>query len=358
MLAGSISPASCRGDRRDDALSFETGTVAPRGSFVYLVGRSGKEAPGRGLFLDVASGRRVPVPSAPDLRSLAFAADGSHVAWLEKESRLVTRDLSAPDGAAHELHLEATNPSALASSPNGDRVAVLDATRLLVADAATGRTLLSAPLPDRIPRALVFVAPGRVRLYPTQRYEAAKEEAPRTDTILELDLATGALRETGKVVAAANFPGLTLRPSASGERLLSLERRRTLITLRDGATGEAIAALPTGAPERVDLFGSSPPGKLRAAAFLAGGRIAAILHAEQGSVLRVYSPDGGLAFSSPLEEKAGLAAILGEAAPGILVVAVGSKENVRDVHVLAVDLSTGKIRNRASALSPLDPMAF
>jgi hypothetical protein len=287
----------------------------------------------------------------PSQRAFAFAEDGSRAAWLRERPgsgrgtfELVSLELDR-SGAAPALIRDSLDVvHELVLSPDGRRAALLAGRVLEVVDASTGEAAAARDLPDwRVPRSLYFAPDGHLRLYPRSRLDPPASPA---QDLLELDPATGELIATGRVPVES--PGTLFRPAAAGDVAILLDGSRSRVSLCDAQTGEERAVLP-------------PAGELRGAGFLAGGRIAAAYRAAGGgTTVRIFTRDARIEAAMDLPSPPAAVAILGEAAPGRVVLAsnpVGANSTGRWT-VSLLDVPGRRILQSWPGYAPLDPLAF
>ncbi|MDQ6891143.1 MAG: hypothetical protein M3167_00480 [Acidobacteriota bacterium] len=333
-------------------MHIEGGLVSPRGDWVLLRG-SPRAGASTAFLRNLVSGREVALgrgpAGEPSQRSFAFAEDGSRAAWLrERPGRatfeLVSFDLDRSDAAPALIREELDVVHELALSPDGRRVALLAGRVLEVIDASTGEAAAARELPDwRVPRSLYFAPDGHLRLYPRSRLDPPGSPA---QDLFELEPVTGELVATGRV--PVDSPGTLFRPGAPGKVAILLDGSRSRISLCDAQTGEERAVLP-------------PAGELRGAAFLAGGRIAAVYRAPSGGTsVRVFSAGGREQAAMDLSSKPAAVALLAAPADGRLLIAtnpVGA--NSTQTWSMVALATTGRRRVLTwPGLAPLDPLEF
>lgn len=341
-----------------DLAFIEEGTVSPRGDWILICGKLKSGGATRRGFLFRKSPRKLLfLGKEPEggwfSDGFAFSSDGRQAAWVQlgrarlarAAYELFTVDLNDGEPRPSRLPVSFATPPRIALSPDGRRVAALESDILLVIDVVSRRTVASVRIPSarREPRCAVFLSNDLLRLYPLQRPPSGP--LAFVHSIIELELTANRLSVTGSV--QSDSPGMYLRPNARGDRLLALERGRSRITLRDGRTGELLATLRTG-------------GKLRAAEFLSGGRLAVVLRDRDGALLRLYSESGEEITTVPLEISTGGVVLMGEPAPRRFLIGLNptGPADVQRWSLLLLDLSTGSVISRTGGLAPLDPMEF
>jgi hypothetical protein len=139
-----------------------------------------------------------------------------------------------------------------------------------------------------------FTPKGALRLYPKQHYQAASAAHPQVARILTIDVERKRIATECHV--ASPFPGLFLRPSSDGERLLVLERGRTIVSLYSGDGCQKIATLPAA-------------GKLRAAAFSNSDGVTLVSRSGETAVVQTFSSAGDAAWSAVIPASTADAAV-------------------------------------------------
>ena len=297
-----------------------------------------------GDFVRGSQGRRVPV----------IAADGSRAAWGTSEAGLpepsvAPRTVSLADSAhptvswgIKDLHEDPL----LVFSADGRRLAVIAADRIVVSDAANGRTIAAArpehPFwkDSRGFTCATFAGDDLLRVYAVR---AAGPPPGQEIGIFAFDLRTRSLRRTG---TAGPFSGVfPILASAARDRLLVRERPAT-VHLLDAATGATLRTIAGG--------GASA----RAAVFLSDGGIALFESENEEGRIVVLAPDGEERRRIPIGP-AHRAYLLGESAAGALVIAAGSGEDFRERRgrVLSVDVAAGTTEMWAEGVLPASPYA-
>jgi hypothetical protein len=238
-----------------DLTAFRELVPATQGSWLLVSGPAAHRAGYSPVFLvDLESRRFLSVPRTGLLAgSVSFSADGRHAAWLTSAGRsdgppaeVISADLTAARVVPVQGRLAFTRPAGqLALSADGSRLAAIDSGRLLAAEVATGRLLASAPLDPAMPavplyQGILFTDSSHVRAY----LSASAEKGHEAVRIVELDLATGKLAETGRFDGSAFLP-LDLSPDL---RRLVVNRGpgEEVHEVVDARTGEPVPDLPRG----------------------------------------------------------------------------------------------------------------
>jgi hypothetical protein len=278
-----------------DLVSVEGVVAAPAGPWIALYGQAahrGGYLPG--FLVDAGSGRFVRAGfglgswDRGQPARVRFSADGAQVAWVEisgdparsENLDLSTLDLRRPGARPHPVPIALKRSlSSFALSRDARYVAAIQDRRWIVAEAGSGRLLVSAPLGNDYHQqeTLVFAGPGRIR-----RYTLDAVWGPRaarglrvTLSVSELDVATGKVTTAEEIQEeVAGRPTWTVSPSADR----GLLRGSNTLQLRDGVTGKLIA----------DLGGDGAR-----ASFLADGRIALLERGADGSDLRILDAAAG-----------------------------------------------------------------
>jgi hypothetical protein len=302
------------------------------------------------FLLNVRSGRfirlRTPVSYWAPPR---FSADGRWVFWLEPRegalrlgpAELVRLDLRDPQSRPEPTRMTYSEPfSQLAVSADGSRVAVGSGRRLTIEEVPSGRLLASAELPRAIGNyqdSLLFVDPGRVRLFGNDLFSDADPMQPEAFEAAEMKVAGGGLVRTARLeqVAAPEV-------NRDGTRILARRRSDGRVAVFDAGSGAVLAELPI-------------TGKESMTAFLADGRIA-LVSGTEGKELRIFSP----AFAPERTFRFRIAKALrlgGQPAPDRLVVAMaprGPDSSRWDLsRTMLLDLTTGSVRRFGRGLLPV-----
>lgn len=324
-----------------DLMGVTQVAAVPEGSSWIAFGGPAAHRPGYNpvFFYDVASGRSVPARlgglSAWWGLPIGISADGRRAVWpqlqgasLKSPVVLQQLDLKRPGAEPRPTRLSLPSlPQAVALSRDGRRIAIAAGYRLTVEDFESGRILASAHY-SRVPwfSRLAFAGPDRVRLHQLREdWNPISERKVNVD-ILELDIKTGTLKQTGSLPDVHGTMGWSLSPD--GERALLRNRRE--LQLRDSRTGELLADLGT-AEEGASAY------------FLKDGRISLIFPTGE---LRILDRDGvqelrrfhfpGIRSLVPVDQPA----------PGSLRVVTlpsGKGGSVWDLRIL--DLGTGAVRS-------------
>jgi hypothetical protein len=325
---------------------------APTGPWVVVTG------PARGplrywpeFLLDTRSGTARRVGAAFGAGLVSFSADGRRAAWIDcrwpyssgsASAELVVAGLDAGDLEDRRIGLSDPQFWMTEMAPDGRRVAIAGSGEIRVLDVASGRTLLSASLPQRTWATTRFLPDGRLRVYATDYARDWREN--RALRILEAQAGRGTLEETARVAAGHSH---RLAFSPDGDQMLMVDAMAQAAwstALRDARSGAEIATL---LPRR---SGPEPD-----AAFLGDGRIVLLATTARTTTLRLFSSAGleerAIAIDLDWRRRARLA---GEPAPGLLTIGVGSDPG--DVESLLVDLGTGAVR-RLEGLRPLGATA-
>jgi hypothetical protein len=235
-----------------DLTAFPLVVPATQGSWLLVSGPAAHRMGYSPVFLvDLGSRRFVAVSRTGRLAGpVRFSDDGRRAVWLAFAGRsdrspveLVSADLTAARVAPiHGRFALGRRPEDFALSPDGSRLAAIDGGRLLAADVATGRLLASAPLDSTatLYDGLLFTDPSHVRVYLSARGAAGGEAA----RILELDLATGKLAETGRFEGSA-FPPLDLSPDLR-RLVVNGGPNEQLYEVVDARTGDRLLGFPHG----------------------------------------------------------------------------------------------------------------
>ncbi len=264
------------------------------------------------------------VPSRP-----VFSRDGKHAAWLRADRTIALCDLSS--GNVRSIgHLDQP-ASGLALSPSGSSVAVYIARRVELYDVVGAAKRWAVPLPwsGSTDPLFFFASEDRLLFYPPQRGEARAGKPPIIHSVLALNVRTRTFEEVARFTS--DFPGLFVRPDATGEFFLTLEHQRTVVQVNHK-------------PIATDGM------KLRSAAFLGDGSVAVVLRGEKGSVVRRGR------CTIPLAELPAEAWIR-ESGTGHVLVDVAARERGA-WHLYDVNLDRCISRSVAIGLAPLDPLEF
>ena len=307
---------------------------APAGGWT-VVGGPARGADATFLY-DTASGRHARV-HVVDWGWPVFSADGKRAAWIEGRDDggpfpVWTWDLADPRAAPIRTRLLLNGyPSLTVLSEDGSRLATVEEGVLSIHDVAASRTLASARVADDSAYLRgFFVHNDRFRTY---RVLDPQAKVSRLE-IQELDISSRALVRTG-VFESSGW--LLLVADFSGDRIIVVPVQTKQTWLLDGRTGRLLAELAQAAP-----------GVARWPGFLSDGRIVLSDASADGRVLRVFSQEGAPVREIAFPGAHGLA-LVGEAAPGQLIVAAG---NGPERSIELVDVDTGESRQVGDHLYP------
>jgi len=310
-------------------------TPAAAGPWVALDGQA-REARARFLY-DAASGRFVRAyavgPSSP-----AISRDGRVAAWVEggfgeDPHEIVRLSLGSPESVPTRTRLFVEGqPWLFVLSPDGARLAVLDANGLSIHDLAAGRTLVSVRTPPADDVRGFFVEPERFRMY----LQKGARTSPATFEVAEVDVRAKRLRR-GEARELPRAP-LYLVVDAPGERAVTVDNPGKRVQLLDGATGAVRATLIEGGSDSI-----------RSPGFLANGRIVVAESSTGGSKLRLFDASGAAEGELPLPGRTLI--VGGEISPGRLLVGVGAGDGT-SYSVQIVDLGAGTVRKVADEAYP------
>jgi hypothetical protein len=328
---------------RDLEAIYET-EAAPRGPWLAITGR----AWGRGdyeptFLLDALSGRSVRLAAAaPGMGDIVFSADGRRAAWVawpglghNAPAEVVTFDITADDahpvGTTIFLTWTRGDSGNLTLSPDGGRVAVRDAGMLCVYETLSGKQLVAVRMPDSAALTReVFLGADRLRIL---GLPAAAHGVDRVDiAILELDIPTKRLEETGRIRDVARSALFFLRDGGGQKLLLRDQRDGTrALGLFDGRTGAPVATLAACGLD------TGCQGTM-----LADGRVVVGDAGPHGARLRVFLPTGEEEKTIGLPPARAIRLGL-EPTAGKLVVALGPDRlaALSDYATLVVDLTRG-----------------
>lgn len=325
----------------------------PEGSSWIAFGGPAAHRPGfsPAFFYDVASGRSVSM----ELRGFStwsglpvrISDDGSRAVWpvyqgIPGKSPIALQQLSLKQPGARPRPAPVSVTGWLegfALSQDGRRIAVATHNRLRVEDLDAGRVLASARYEGQLWFSRVFfVGPDRVRLYRflSGDWSPASRGVAGFD-ILELDIKTGKLEQTGSIADVNGLMGWTLSP----DRERAILRNRRQLHLRDTRTGELLANL-----------GTTEGGAF--ATFLDDGRIA--LAAPLGELL-ILARDGVQELRRFRFPGARTVAPVDQPGPDSLRIVTSGNPKARESWSLEIlDLRTGEVRSLGKRkLVPLDP---
>lgn len=345
----SVTPADLR--------AVEWVEAAPAGPWI-AVGGPAVHRPGYQpvFLLDTAAGRAVTLAAVSSGGPpLLFSADGRHAAWLAPtfapgprprtlvaQEALMSMDLADPRARPVSTPLSfLPPPQALALSPAGDRVAVIDRNRLAVYQVADARIVASVALERGLSwtRQVRFLADGRVR-FTQQRDEPRRPLGTSGFDLLDVTIGPPARTAQRHVEALADGPSLETSPD--GRYLVAWKSDRPVIL--DVATGREAFPLPP----------TEPGTRQYQVVFLADGRAVQLLATAKSRGLRLLGPDFReerrilMADDRPLT-------IGGLLAPGRLGVAQAGPHDLgypQRYDASLVDLATGDIRPLGRGLAP------
>ncbi|MBI4918124.1 MAG: hypothetical protein HY825_19960 [Acidobacteria bacterium] len=338
-----------------DLRGVESVHPAPQGSWFALAGPArGRGGYVPGFLLDVDHGRSVKLQGSFRWElPVTFSADGRHAAWLVRsEARgsgvrfdLMTIDLRDERPRPRSTLIGFTaSIRTLTLSPDGRRLAAVENGTLSVSDAYSGDLLAAVRLPaDRVSTNRMWFAGDGTLRFPQFEPSAADRKVGAV-VITEFDVASGRLRDTGRIAPAGEYEALFLRLDPRSNRILRRVQRPREggPTLHDATTGALLADLV--APEE---------GWRGFPAFLADGGIAVAETREGRARLRVFTSEGAPLWSIDLG--AGYRAFpAGERAPGRLLVVVRESEDqlTSGSRSVLVDLDTRNVEPLPSRLIP------
>lgn len=311
------------------------------------------------FLLDTSSGRFAQVRFWLPPR---FTGDGRWAVWLEPANMLrgtgpydlLRLDLGDPRSRPERTRMtySGTIPPLLAVSRDGRQAAVATGRRLTIEQVPSGRLLASAELPrelDHVEDSLLFVAPGRVRIF---GFEIFSKAGTGLDSgaleVGEIEVGRGGLARIARVEPIVK-PGMSfqdprlpsrLEISSDGTRLLALRESDQRFVVIDAGNGAVMAELP-------------PAGERSGTVFLADGRIAVVTGSSPRE-LRIFSrafvPERSFRFAG-----SGLQ-LGGQPAPHRLVVATSPRRLgvfSNRGKILILDLATGSMRQFGSGLVPV-----
>lgn len=241
---------------------------ATSGPLAVIAGNAKGRADYRGAFLlDAADGSmwRVDPWAAWSAR---YSRDGRSVVIPHRsgnvvDMRVYTRGKSEPV----DTGLTIAGGEYIVSDDGGRIASISNSGILSIYEVATKRSLVSVRLPDPMFVRALFITPDVVRLYVNVQGGMK---------IMELDVRSHALRETGSI-ASPKFVHFCL--DATGARMLVRRSREDLLTLNDARTGAVIRTLATA-------------GQLKDADYLRDGRIAVVDGSASAMVLHILAADG------------------------------------------------------------------
>ncbi len=317
-------------------------SVAPDGGWIEVGGTTPWRLDvSRRFLISTADERWIALPSSTrDWREIGFSADGSTAAMFvpgDSDTNVRTLwwvDLRAQDPQLQETTIVVSGWSAPSLSPDGSRVAILDAALLSVYDLESERLLTTLSIPENLRNATVFFGEdSRLSLF--ARHDRVDDDPLH---IAEAELETGKVVELGRIESVPARSWIAVDADATYVVVASTnaEDAATHRRLYDGRTGELI--------REIDLADS-----LR---FLADGRIVALSKAENGHELLVAeSADGVVRVERDLGVAPDLE-IYGEAIAGSLVVSrLEDPEDRKLGRIMElIDIETGRKRHIAERL--------
>ncbi|HET9225871.1 MAG TPA: hypothetical protein VFR31_04350, partial [Thermoanaerobaculia bacterium] len=335
------------GAEPEDLAEIDQVLPAPSGDWIALSGAAeGRAGYEPAFLLDTRSGRFVRISPIEGLwYGLAFSRDGRRAAWVEARGRsqfyLASLDLGRPGSAPVLMPgpLERF-PLALALSPDGARLALLDSDRVLVQELRTGKLLASIPIPrrealrsDRIR----FLDGRRLRFFGADWTGAGRDLDSRVRVI---DFEAG----SGRVLSDIQVPG--------GAQILwgfGVDSDRILLrsTLMSGGRFEMRVA---------DLRTAEPPVTIPLAGTFAGsvllrdGRMVFVSDHRDRSWLQILDARGTELKRIPIDSD--LIHLGGQPEPGLLVLAVRKPGLPRKWRSLLLDVDRGTLRPLGEGLHP------
>ncbi len=315
---------------------------APAGRWVAIRGL----ARGRGEYwplflLDVDSGRFVKLPSPGMVYRWTFplfSRDGRHAVWMEGAGggnyELLTVDLRSPKPALHRTGLIYPYDHRVDLSPDGSRLAVLSRGRLTVDDLVRRRMLAAVAMPEV--DLMLFLDPGRVRLFQSSHIDEPGMPEVWRFTILDLDVA----RRRIVPISRIELPG------KQGRWQVSPDGRRALLR-RFGKREALLADLDHGRTIPVP----ADPGGL---SYLEDGRILRMRRQGKRQSLSVLTPDGVERLRVDLPgARLQIGSIL---KPDLLAIATTERGSLQEAETWTswlVDLRTGRLRQVGPGMVPV-----
>jgi ABC-type transport system involved in multi-copper enzyme maturation permease subunit len=254
-------------------------TRSTNGPFAVVTGTSKGRSDYRGAFLlDTADGATWRVDQWAEWAT-RYTRDGRSAAVPRRsdsgaEVFIYTRGKAEPVATG----LTMTAGEYFVSADGGRIPTITQPSNLSVYDVASKRSLVSVRLPESTYARNFFVTPDLIRLYLNVK-DGIK--------IMELDVPSRALRETG-FIAAPKFAIFYSNPS--GSQMVVRQSREDALTLHDAHTGAAIRTLTTGA-------------QFKTARYLRDGRIAVVDGPDSATVLHILAADGTPQHDVPLGAK-------------------------------------------------------
>jgi hypothetical protein len=313
-----------------DLKALETVLPAARGNWIMVQGPARGAEPA--FLYDVATGRYQRAGAA--WRWPILSSDGTRAVWFQPSGpngplEAMTWNLADPGSKPARTVLSFPSLPTAFLSEHGERLATIADGLISIYDLATGGSAGSARIGSKPVSLRGFFPDGdHFRIYRPDNWRGPADNG-RLE-ILEFDIAAKKLATLGSIEDVESYS-----VSPSNDRLLV--REKTRFSLRNARSGALLATLV----ERDSAARSL--GR-----FVSDGRIVVPI---QGPDVRleVFDRDGRHERSVSLPAR-GHIAPGGEAAPGKLIVAVGSAvERV----IFLVDLSTGDTRKVAERLLPV-----
>lgn len=335
-----------------DLSLFSVGPAA-RGTWISVNGQArGALA---GFLFDTSTGAFLPAGSARpgwlEWNSPVFSDDGAHAAWFEPTGYggpfdLVTVRLDASKREPRRTGFSFPSlPYDLLLSPDGARFVTISHDSLILGDLGSGRTVGAAKLPFGATwMTALFDGPDRLRVF------------MRTETSLDLLDYDAKQRTLSRTATISGLHQFVFFLNADGDRFLIRERPGCRLRLFDGHTGALLADLLEESPRepawKTGLDQRSLPRESSWQAFLADGRIVFATADESRGRLRVFGADGTPGRTIDVPE-GGQVRLPGEAAPGMLIVAMHSIPDWERVAIFVADVNSGKITKAADDLVPV-----
>lgn len=338
------------GAEPEDLVEIDQVLPAPSGDWIGLAGTAAGRAGYEPAFLlDTRSGRFVRISPIEGLWfGVTFSPDGRRAAWVESRGRsqfaLVSLDLDRP-GSAPTPPLQMPGslqrfPEALALSPDGARLAMLDRGRLLVQELRTGKLLASIPVPrgetfrgDRIH----FLDGRRLRFFGAEWIGAGKTMDIRI-RVIDFEAGSGRVLRDFRVPGGSNILwGL----GEGGDRLLLRS------TVMSGGRFEMRVQ---------DLHTEEPPVKIQLAGTFGGavllrdGRMVFVSDHRDRSWLQILDARGAELKRLPVAGD--LVHLGGQPEPGLLVLAVRKAGLPKNWRSLLLDVERGTLRPIGEGLHP------
>ena len=318
----------------------DVSSTAPDGRWIEAAGNARwRFDVWRRYLVSTVDDRSIPLPSWWRRWSweIVYSADASTAAWLgggmssSLERALYWTDLSAPVPEPRATNIVVGSEVHPSLSPDGSRVALLEDGTLSVHDLVPERLVKAIRLPVAFRRAIVlFQANDRLRLF----VRSAGEEAGVIQ-IVEVDLGTGGVLETGKIEDILQYTWIAVDSGA--ERLiLNVRADHTAVTrrsLHDASNGSLIREL-------------TRPGSPR---FLEDGRVVFLTDDPDGRTRLVVESADGLTTTEHFLGTSDWEGLVGEGLPGQVI--VGRLEELEERQegrrYVLVDVDSGEVRTLA-----------